>query len=77
MKEQKAVKLEAQVKNHYILFKISEMTDFFTPIEVSNTNKAELEQYEIEKYHNDPFMPTLVRIESLGDHRRKIMQWYR
>lgn len=35
-----------------------------------------MEQYEITKYNTDPFSPTLVRIESLGDHRRKIMQWY-
>lgn len=53
----------------------SEMIDFFTPVEVSSKDEHHHDLYEIDKYSDDPFMPTSVRIESLGDHRKKIMHW--
>lgn len=52
------------------------MTDFFTPIEVAEVVHVGPEIYDPSKYEGDPFMPAQVKIESLADNRRKIMQWY-
>ena len=52
------------------------MTEFFTPEEVQPKPVICAEEYEIEKYREDAFQPTLIKVESLSDHRRKIMQWY-
>lgn len=51
------------------------MADFFTPVEISKSSTGEGDRYDVEKYNNDPFSPTTVRIESLGDHRRKVINW--
>jgi hypothetical protein len=38
------------------------MIDFFTPVEVSLVSDRLGEQYEIEKYENDPFMLIPIKI---------------
>ena len=52
------------------------MSNFFTPIEVTEANPASIEEYEVEKYNHDPFQPTPIQIESLSDQRKKVIQWY-
>ena len=51
------------------------MSIFFTPVEVEPLPKPDIEPYEIEKFHNDPFQPASILIESLSDHRKKVMLW--
>lgn len=38
------------------------MTDFFTPIEVPVSTESHSDKYELDKFNNDPFSPTTVRI---------------